>query len=374
MENKNFNGHEYVDLGLPSGTLWAKYPVGMKNYNDSPLYFAWGETIGYTKEQIDNKERTFEAENYKFGPYENNPTKYNQTDELTTLELEDDAAHVNMGGDWHMPTKEQFEELINYTTYQEGECDGINGSFLISPNNQKIFFPNLCFYTNQCPTEKSVDKIGGFWISDINEKNTKNAWYCYHGVFAFFYGDAFKRYYGLQVHGVINNKQQFISTLENKTQIHFTSDGKLIKINGELPKPVFENEYYSFFKEDVNNTLDKIGVSIISKTNEGVNYWHHLWNKDFLTLEDGTLFDFETTLSNQLFVLTKFGIFTIFNHSENHPFKEIQSIDEFRKSYPNVKSIKDIDETFVRKLSDGFHVRFIKFLGVDDKDYQKKLS
>lgn len=163
----------------------------MKNYNDSPLYFAWGETIGYTKEQIDNGERIFEHEHYKFGPDENNPTKYNKTDGLTTLELEDDAAHVNMGGDWYMPTKEQFEELIKYTTHQEGECDGINGSFLISPNNQKIFFPNLCFYTNQCPTINSMDKIGGFWISDINEKNTKNAWYCY---------------YGLQVHGVINNK------------------------------------------------------------------------------------------------------------------------------------------------------------------------
>lgn len=111
-----FNGHEYVDLGLPSGTLWAKMNVGAESEKDAGLYFAWGETTGYTASQVPS-EKNFAWADYKFNPSGDGSTftKYNATDGLTHLELTDDAAAANMGGDWHMPNRAQYIELFKET-------------------------------------------------------------------------------------------------------------------------------------------------------------------------------------------------------------------------------------------------------------------
>ena len=99
--------HDYVDLGLPSGTLWATENI--KDADGKDLYFAWGETRGYTKEQV---------EKYGwYGAYTYNMNKYNENDGLTVLEPEDDAATINWGEGWKIPTKEQVEELIANTTF-----------------------------------------------------------------------------------------------------------------------------------------------------------------------------------------------------------------------------------------------------------------
>ena len=96
--------YEYVDLGLPSGTLWAKMNVGANSETDPGLYFAWGETEGYTAEQV-GVDKQFTWADYKFNPSGDGETftKYTSSDE--TLELIDDAAAVNMGGKWHMPNE-----------------------------------------------------------------------------------------------------------------------------------------------------------------------------------------------------------------------------------------------------------------------------
>ena len=119
------NTYNAIDLGLPSGLLWCDRNVGATNITDSGLYFQWGDTQGWTKEQVENDEvndyKWFDGSRY---------IKYNNEDRLTTLELEDDAAHVNMGGDWRMPTYEDFKELITSTDitliYKNGtEASGI---------------------------------------------------------------------------------------------------------------------------------------------------------------------------------------------------------------------------------------------------------
>ena len=96
--------HEYVDLGLTSGTLWATENI--KDANGNELYFAWGGTQGYTAEQVGNGEGkrafSFSWEDYEFG---NPPSKYNDTDGKAILDTSDDAATVNWGSDWRMPTK-----------------------------------------------------------------------------------------------------------------------------------------------------------------------------------------------------------------------------------------------------------------------------
>lgn len=109
----NANGHEYVDLGLPSGTLWAKKNVGATSETDSGLYFAWGETQGYTASQVGTN-KNFSWSNYAFGS--SSPFSKYDTDGLDHLELTDDAASVNMGGEWHMPNRAQMVELFSGTT------------------------------------------------------------------------------------------------------------------------------------------------------------------------------------------------------------------------------------------------------------------
>ena len=146
MEKKkiNNNGFEYVDLELPSGTLWATMNVGASKPSDYGLYFQWGDTQGYTAEQVGTgegkKKFASDESDYKFGVYPNY-TKY--TVAGATLELEDDAAHVNMGGDWHIPTPDQIGELFNNTTNTWTTQDGVNGRLFTSKKDgtKSIFIP-----------------------------------------------------------------------------------------------------------------------------------------------------------------------------------------------------------------------------------------
>ena len=108
--------HEYVDLGLPSGLLWAKCNVGAATEEEAGLYFQWGDTQGYAAEQIgkEDGQKAFSVDDYKFaadGEY----TKYNKTDGKTVLDLKDDGVRANMGGNWRMPTRDDYKELYDNT-------------------------------------------------------------------------------------------------------------------------------------------------------------------------------------------------------------------------------------------------------------------
>lgn len=133
-------GREYVNLGLPSHTLWATCNVGANSVEDFGDYYAWGEI--YTKE------------NYSWSTYqwcdgtEDCMTKYctdarsGKVDGKTVLEPNDDVAHRKWGGDWRMPTSEEFAELIEYCSYTWVNDGGQQGLFLTSKiNGQSIYFP-----------------------------------------------------------------------------------------------------------------------------------------------------------------------------------------------------------------------------------------
>ena len=140
---KRYNSHTYVDLGLPSGTKWATMNIGAEKETDYGLYFAWGETQGYSGI---TDEKKFSWDDYKYGT-RTNLTKYNSTDGLTTLEPSDDAATVNWGGKWRMPTVEQINELLDtdnctneWVTDYNGS--GVNGVLFTSVRNEnKLFVP-----------------------------------------------------------------------------------------------------------------------------------------------------------------------------------------------------------------------------------------
>lgn len=152
------NGIEYVDLGLSSGTLWATKNLGANSITDIGDYYSWGETE--TKDSYGSEYYTFYSGVLKryvipdtgMVLYSDSFTKYNTTyyldgfDGKTRLEPEDDAAHLNMGGDWHMPSAANIEELLYETEHHwvdDYEKTGVSGTLFTSlvDKDKSIFFP-----------------------------------------------------------------------------------------------------------------------------------------------------------------------------------------------------------------------------------------
>ena len=130
---------EWVDLGLPSGTLWATMNVGANSPEDYGDYFAWGET---------EPKEVYNWETYMWGDGSSREltkyctkSSYGTVDGKTELDPEDDAAQVNWGLSWRMPTLEQLDELCNYCTWHWTQTNGVNGYQLIGPNGNAIFLP-----------------------------------------------------------------------------------------------------------------------------------------------------------------------------------------------------------------------------------------
>ena len=142
------NGYAWVDLGL--SVKWATCNVGASKAEDYGSYFAWGETA---------PKDSYTWENYKWANgSETTMTKYCSessygnngfTDDKTVLDAEDDAATVNMGGSWRMPTVEEQQELIDGCTWTWKTKNGINGCEVKSKTNgNSIFLPAAGFYND----------------------------------------------------------------------------------------------------------------------------------------------------------------------------------------------------------------------------------
>ena len=161
----SINGYDYVDLGLPSGLLWATCNVGANDQLDYGNYYAWGETQPKT---------TYNWSTYKYCQgSENTLTKYcnNSTngfngfaDNLTTLLPEDDAAAVNWGNDWRMPTHEEWQELYQNTTQTWITLNGVNGHLITASNGNKIFLPAAGDYGENID---NVSNYGEYWSSSL---------------------------------------------------------------------------------------------------------------------------------------------------------------------------------------------------------------
>ena len=155
--------HDYVDLGLPSGTLWATCNVGANSPEEYGDYFAWGET--------EPKENYGDETSYIISDYIS--AKYYVdagTGILTSLQPEDDAATANWGNDWQMPNEAQLKELISeeYTTSEWTQLNGVNGRLITSKSNgNSIFLPAAGF----CYTDGWMVRLGeqgNYWTRILN--------------------------------------------------------------------------------------------------------------------------------------------------------------------------------------------------------------
>ena len=154
-----------IDLGLPSGTLWADRNVGAKSQYDYGLFFSWGNTKGYRPNTGDMDWGDFDnAFDYKFtsDEYAKTPGAKLEGD----IDLEHDAARVNMGEPWKMPTSEQFQELYDNCDWIRKNIHGVNGYLVVSKiNGNSLFF--ACSGYGNGTTLYYRGSDGYFWASTL---------------------------------------------------------------------------------------------------------------------------------------------------------------------------------------------------------------
>ena len=145
------NGFEYVDLGSPSGTMWATCNVGADKPEDEGLLFQFGRVDGYKYDDENHKFKT-NAQNLEDG----SSSKYVPVTasgkiykEREILDLADDAAHIHMGGKWKMPTYDEFKELVDNTTHDVVTINGVKGMMFTSYiNSKQLFIPFVGYWYN----------------------------------------------------------------------------------------------------------------------------------------------------------------------------------------------------------------------------------
>lgn len=147
------NGHAYVDLGLPSGTLWATCNVGANSPTEYGNYYSWGETE--TKSN-----------------YSKNTYSYYGTP--VTLSDNNDVAHIKWGETWRIPTKDDFDEIKNNCDWEWTIQSGQNGYKVIGPNGKSIFLPAAGNHMNDVPYYKDTYCL--YWLS--TSASEERAWYC----------------------------------------------------------------------------------------------------------------------------------------------------------------------------------------------------
>ena len=133
--NGTFKGHDYVDLGLPSGTLWATCNVGADSPDGYGDYFAWGETEP--------------------------KTTYNWSTYLYST--------VNWGEGWSTPTYKQWVELLTKCSYSWTTINGVKGCVFMARNGHSIFLPAGDSRFDEEGRSRDVGEIGSYWSSTLHQ-------------------------------------------------------------------------------------------------------------------------------------------------------------------------------------------------------------
>ena len=186
------NGHEYVDLGLPSGTLWSARSMGSNCVNG--LYYGWGEL--------------YPCDSFSMKEYIHKDSKL---EGMLRMRSADDVAHVNWGGNWRMPTEEEFEELareciIMWCQTQQGQ----KGFLCTGPNGNRIFLEAGGYMKGVSPTPQNWKQDACLWTADASKSGAYGS-KAYAYVFSECDGDAIGHskiegcYLGLTVRPVMSS-------------------------------------------------------------------------------------------------------------------------------------------------------------------------
>lgn len=170
----------YVDLGLPSHTLWATHNVGATAPEEYGNHYVWGETTSRTEWP------------YNGSYFDSNYAIYNVGDGLKELKPEHDAAYVNWGSEWRMPTYEQMQELINtdYTTQTTTTYNGVKGLLIVSKvagyQGNAIFLPAAGYFTGNSTLLQYEGERGSYWTRTLYQFQSGSTSGNYYGRYLFF--------------------------------------------------------------------------------------------------------------------------------------------------------------------------------------------
>ena len=159
------NGHKYVDLGL--SVKWATYNIGADTPEAPGDYFAWGETM--PKDYYDwSNYKWCEGSKSSLTKYcDNSSCAYSSSyvDKIYVLQLSDDAARVNWGGNWRMPLKSELDELYNSCTWTSTTQNGTKGYLVTGKNGNSIFLPKAGYKSEGSLTD--LGAYGYYWSSTV---------------------------------------------------------------------------------------------------------------------------------------------------------------------------------------------------------------
>ncbi len=256
------NGYEYIDLGLPSGLKWATHNVGASSPEEYGDYYAWGETE--------------EKSNYDWSTYKwykgtsNSMTKYctdsyyGRVDNKTVLEPSDDVAHIKWGGSWRMPTKEEFQELIDNCTWKWTTYKGTKGYKVTSKKNgNSIFLPAAGYRYGTELIHRGL--FGSYRPSSLYVDHCSEAWELYFGgADCCWFG--FLRYYGCSVRPVV----EYSSNDDENTG----NDDNENDDSGDNPgggsSSSYEKPDVGFYDFTATRTSLKVQYKIYNKSEAGV--------------------------------------------------------------------------------------------------------
>ena len=177
MTVENHPVPEAIDLGLPSGLKWASFNLGATKPEEYGDYYAWGETEPYYSSQDplilkEGKDRGYDSSSYTKGG------KYNSSDSKSVLDLEDDAAFVNLGGNWRMPTNEEWKELVDNCIWTWTQVNGVYGRRVTSnKTGNSIFLPAAGIRHGTDLVEPFISGI--CWSSSLDMEYSPRAWRLY---------------------------------------------------------------------------------------------------------------------------------------------------------------------------------------------------
>ena len=244
---------DFVDLGLPSGSLWAQKNLGATAPEEAGDYFQWGETI--TRDRCEWESYPYAAFNGDLDiipllKYNNNPI-YGEVDNKMILDLEDDAAYKRLGGDWHMPTTAECQEMVDGCTWSVDSVDGTDPNYgtaikmlifkgVSKANGNTIIFPcagNKGIMINK-PHWWIYGSHGMYWTSEVTDSMCPAAQYLSFGTVNRQYAtEPFirkdrDRSLGMPVRAiktVVNNiENTFLATRDDKQDIVFDLTGKQV--------------------------------------------------------------------------------------------------------------------------------------------------
>ncbi len=257
------NGHRYVDLGLPSGIKWATRNVGAPSPEDYGGYYAWGET---------STKSNYGTENYSV------QGKYSMgQDNLTELLPADDAAHIVMGGNWYIPTREEMQELLDNCTFERVDTGNGAGYKVTSKQNGKtIFLPAAG--SKIFENEEYVGGVFFYWTSSVNADRASEAWNLntYNNELVV---DGRVRFRGCPVRAVTGRPVVSVESVSlDQTQASLYPDGRLILTATVLPENAADisvvwtssNPAVAEVDQSGNVTAKSVGTATITvTTNDG---------------------------------------------------------------------------------------------------------